>query len=168
MAIETSMYAAAQGNSLADMLRLFSYPSYPGYTSSNPLLSALGAGTAAAVSGRPTTPVHSAAVAAAGGALPVSIRSNNPGAMWPGQVAGQYGSKTHWDLPQGQKIAVFDDPVSGAAAHFDLLAKNYSGLKLADAVKKWSGGSRRPYFAVAFSRWFVRSCVQPWAAFCRP
>jgi hypothetical protein len=101
----------------------------------------------------PTSPANAAissavssAVPSSGGSLPASIRSNNPGAMWPSGSSARFGSNQHWELPDGNKIAVFDDPVNGAAAHFDLLAKNYTGMPLRDAITKWSGGNSSPAY----------------------
>lgn len=76
----------------------------------------------------------------------ISIRTNNPGAMWPGPIATRYGSTTSISgLPGGNKIAVFPDPVQGAAAHFALLAERYAGLTLRAAVHRWSGGDSGGY-----------------------
>lgn len=74
---------------------------------------------------------------------PASIRYWNPGAMWPGPSATAFGA-TGFDVlrdGQGNKIARFPDAESGAAAQFDLLKRGYTGMRLADAVKKWSGGN---------------------------
>jgi len=77
---------------------------------------------------------------------PASIRNNNPGAQWPGPVASQFGSVGAEDLKGGNKIAAFDSPVKGGAAHFALLAQKYNGMPLAAAINKWSGGnSSAPY-----------------------
>ena len=74
-----------------------------------------------------------------------SIRSNNPGAMWPGPSSrkfGEIGSKALNDgLGQGNKIAYFDDAIDGAAALFDLLGRVYTGLTVRKAIAKWSGGN---------------------------
>jgi hypothetical protein len=87
------------------------------------------------------TPVNSTSVDAGNTRVPASIRTNNPGAMWPGQSSAQFGSTTHQNVSGGNKIAVFDDPVNGAAAHFDLLSKHYAGMPLAAAIAKWSNAS---------------------------
>lgn len=81
--------------------------------------------------------------------LPASIRNNNPGAMWPGPVASQAGATGFEQLhdSQGNKIATFDDPVKGAAAQFQLLAKNYAGLPLNKAIARWSGGNSSSDYA---------------------
>lgn len=72
---------------------------------------------------------------------PASIRFNNPGAQYPGASARRYGSTGTEIIGGGHKIAVFDDPVKGAAAQLDLLRNNYSGMTLSDALRKWSGGN---------------------------
>lgn len=72
-----------------------------------------------------------------------SIRFNNPGAMWDGKIATRWGSKHSVILADGQAnhIAIFDAPIQGACAQFDLWRSNYTGMSLKDAVKKWSGGN---------------------------
>lgn len=79
---------------------------------------------------------------------PASIRFWNPGAMWPGPSATAFGA-TGFDTlndGQGNKIARFPDAESGGAAQFDLLKRGYSGMRLADAIRKWSGGNHwQPY-----------------------
>lgn len=72
--------------------------------------------------------------------IPASIRNNNPGAMWPGPSAARFGSTGTQDLPKGQKIATFSDPINGGAALFDLAARNYTGMTLGQFVNKWGGG----------------------------
>lgn len=72
----------------------------------------------------------------------ISIRSNNPGAMWPGPIATKYGSTDSIDgLPGGNKIAVFKSPIQGAAAQFALLNENYAGMPINAAIEKWSGSN---------------------------
>jgi hypothetical protein len=79
---------------------------------------------------------------------PASIRFNNPGAQYPGQSARKYGTTGTEIIGGGHKIAVFDDPVKGAAAQFDLLNRGYTNLTVADAIRKWSGGNfSEPYAA---------------------
>jgi hypothetical protein len=74
-----------------------------------------------------------------------SIRYNNPGAMWPGPSSrkfGAVGAKGLNDgLGQGNKIAIFDDAIDGAAALFDLLDRVYTGMTVQAAIAKWSGGN---------------------------
>lgn len=72
---------------------------------------------------------------------PASIRTNNPGAQWPGPVAKEFGGVEHQNLKDGNKIAVFPTPVHGAAAQFALLDRKYAGMPLSDAITKWSGGN---------------------------
>jgi len=74
-----------------------------------------------------------------------SIRSNNPGAMWPGASSRRFGAVQQQmladGLGQGNRIAIFPDAISGGAALFDLWDRGYVDRKLKDAVKKWSGGN---------------------------
>ena len=82
--------------------------------------------------------------------LPASIRYNNPGAQWPGPSADKFGAVESVTLNDRQKnkIAVFPDAVSGAAAHFDLLARSYVGKSLDTAITRWSGGNHSAAYAV--------------------
>jgi hypothetical protein len=73
--------------------------------------------------------------------VPASMRNNNPGAMWPGPSASTYGSTGSQNVAGNNKIATFPDAVSGGAAQFDLLNRKYTGMPLADALRKWSGGN---------------------------
>jgi hypothetical protein len=74
------------------------------------------------------------------GRQPASIRYNNPGAMWPQASASKFGSTSHGQLADGNKIAYFDTPEAGAAAQFDLLASpKYAGMPIGNAIDKWSG-----------------------------
>lgn len=75
------------------------------------------------------------------GQAPPAIRFNNPGAQWPGPSASAYGATGSAVIGGGNKIAQFPDPVSGAAAQFDLLGKRYAGMPLNAAVAKWSGNN---------------------------
>lgn len=74
-----------------------------------------------------------------------SIRSNNPGAMWPGPSSRRFGAVQQQmladGLGQGNRIAIFPDAISGSAALFDLWYRVYSDRKLKDAITKWSGGN---------------------------
>jgi hypothetical protein len=72
---------------------------------------------------------------------PASIRFNNPGAMYPGPSSRKFGAVETKIIGGGHKIAVFPDAVSGAAAQFDLLSRNYTGKTLGSAIAKWSGGN---------------------------
>lgn len=78
--------------------------------------------------------------------IPASIRSNNPGAMWPGPSSQRFGSTSYEQLRDGNKIAQFDSPVLGAAAQFDLLASpQYIGKPIGQIIDEWSGttGSKK-------------------------
>lgn len=72
---------------------------------------------------------------------PASIRNKNPGAQWPSKTSKKFGSTSFEKLADGNKIATFNDYVSGAAALFDLLRVNYVDLTIASAIAKWSGGN---------------------------
>lgn len=72
---------------------------------------------------------------------PASIRYNNPGAQWPGQSSKRFGADGYATIGGGNQIAIFSDPVNGGAAQFDLLSRNYAGLPLTEAIRKWSGGN---------------------------
>jgi len=76
--------------------------------------------------------------------IPASIRSNNPGGMWPGKSAARFGSTSYEQLndPDRNRIAQFDSPVLGAAAQFDLLAsKHYLGRPIGQIIDDWSGST---------------------------
>lgn len=77
--------------------------------------------------------------ASAGVGTPASIRYNNPGAQYPSAEAGRYGQTGYGIIGGGHKIASFPDPVSGAAANFDLLNRNYTGMSIGEAGRKWTG-----------------------------
>lgn len=76
--------------------------------------------------------------------IPASIRTNNPGAMYPGPSSKRFGSSRFEVLHSHDgthKIACFDDPVDGAAAQFDLLSSpDYTGRSIRAAIQKWCGG----------------------------
>lgn len=80
-----------------------------------------------------------------------SIRYNNPGAMWGGNaIATKYGATKNITLNdglgQGNTIAFFPDVVHGGSAQFALWNHGYTGMTLAAAIRKWSGGnSSIPY-----------------------
>ena len=89
---------------------------------------------------------------------PASLRHNNSGAQYPGPVARQFGSTGFSVIGGGHKIATFDTPEAGAAAHFGLLAQRYSGLTVEGAIKKWSGGNSNS----AYTNFVTRSSgLQP-------
>lgn len=84
---------------------------------------------------------------------PASIRYRNPGALYPGPIASRFGSTGHEIIGGGHKIAVFPDPVSGAAAQFALLdSGGYRDMTLADAIRKWSGGNSSPAYVDTVAR----------------
>jgi uncharacterized protein (TIGR02594 family) len=84
--------------------------------------------------------------------VPVSIRTNNPGAMWLGETARLYGAATKIDFRDGNNAAVFPDPVAGAAAQFALWAKSYSGMTLEAAIAKWSGNNSSDSYAALLAK----------------
>ena len=74
---------------------------------------------------------------------PASIRYNNSGAQYPGPSARRFRSRNYKIIGGGHKIAVFNDAVLGAAAHFHLLASaKYANGKrtMRQCIKKWCGG----------------------------
>lgn len=93
-----------------------------------------------------TSPSPSQALPTGDARTPASIRTNNPGAMWPGPSATKFGSTGHENLRDGNKIAVFPDATSGAAAQFDLLGRKYAGKTVQDAIREWSGGNHVPSY----------------------
>lgn len=119
-----------------------------GIQQSNAALAFPGAGGGGATSSpaassapQPSQPADtSAAPDVSDRSVPASIRNNNPGAQWPGESATKFGATGSQDLPGGQKIATFPDPVSGAAAQYDLMDRRYTGMTLRQAIGKWSGG----------------------------
>jgi hypothetical protein len=83
---------------------------------------------------------------------PVSIRTKNPGAMWPCAIATQFGSVSYENLTDGNKAAIFPTFEQGAAAQFALWAKNYSGMTLQAAIYRWSGHNSSSEYATALAR----------------
>lgn len=81
--------------------------------------------------------------------IPVSIRTKNPGAMWPGAISKQFGSTEFEQLhdAQGNKAAIFPTFEQGGAAQFALWAKKYSGMRLSQAIFMWSGHNSSPAYA---------------------
>lgn len=73
--------------------------------------------------------------------IPASIRHNNPGASYPAGWMNKYGMQGHSIIGGGHKIAYFPSAIQGAAANFDLFSRGYAGMKLGDAIHKWSGGN---------------------------
>lgn len=90
---------------------------------------------------------------------PASIRSKNPGAMWPGPIATKWGSKKFTSLAdgtgQGNKIAYFDTYVQGICAQLDMwrTSPRYKNKPFKDAIRVWSGGnSVEQYIAYVLKR----------------
>ncbi len=75
------------------------------------------------------------------GLAPASFRYNNPGAQYPSTEAARFGQSGYGIIGGGHKIARFPSPVNGAAANFDLLYRNYTGMTIAAAGTKWTGGN---------------------------
>jgi hypothetical protein len=74
------------------------------------------------------------------GPAPASFRYNNPGAQFPSAEAARFGQTGYGSLLGGQfRIARFPSPVNGAAANFDLLYRNYTGMTIGAAGTKWTG-----------------------------
>jgi hypothetical protein len=74
------------------------------------------------------------------GLAPASFRYNNPGAQYPSTEAARFGQTGYGIIGGGHKIARFPSPVNGAAANFDLLYRNYTGMTIGAAGTKWTGG----------------------------
>ncbi len=72
---------------------------------------------------------------------PASIRYCNPGAQYPSQRAAAFGQTGYGLIGGGHKIARFPHNVNGAAANFDLLSRSYTGMTVAEAGDKWTGGN---------------------------
>lgn len=81
-----------------------------------------------------------------------SIRSKNPGAMWPGKIPTKWGSTKSEALNdgtgQGNKIAYFDTWVQGICAQIDLWmnSPNYKNKRFEDAIAIWSGHNSVPQY----------------------
>lgn len=73
--------------------------------------------------------------------VPASIRYNNPGAQYPSGRAAAFGQIGYGVIGGGHKIALFPHSVNGAAANFDLLYRNYTGMTIGAAGDKWTGGA---------------------------
>ncbi len=83
---------------------------------------------------------------------PASVRTKNPGAMWPGPIPTKWNSKRWIYLNDGtgqggnghgNKIAIFEAFYDGICAQLDLwrTSKNYRNKRLYDALRVWSGGN---------------------------
>lgn len=71
---------------------------------------------------------------------PASFRYNNPGAQFPSKEAAKFGQLGFGRIDHNQfQIALFPNPINGAAANFDLLNRNYTGMSIGDAGVKWTG-----------------------------
>jgi peptidoglycan hydrolase-like protein with peptidoglycan-binding domain len=73
---------------------------------------------------------------------PASFRYFNPGAQYPNTRAAAFGQLGYGVLHSHDgehKIAHFPHPVNGAASNFDLLSRNYVGMEMGAAGKKWTG-----------------------------
>lgn len=81
--------------------------------------------------------------------IPVSIRTKNPGAMWPCAIATHFGSTQCEQLNDAQrnKAAIFPTFEQGGAAQFALWAKKYSDMRLSAAIYMWSGHNSSPAYA---------------------
>lgn len=73
---------------------------------------------------------------------PASFRYKNPGAQYPSKEAARFGQLGFGKIDHDRyKIALFPHPVNGAAANFDLLNRNYTGMSIGDAGTKWTGAN---------------------------
>jgi hypothetical protein len=89
----------------------------------------------------------------AGIRAPASIRNNNPGAQNVGPVSEHFGAVGSETITGNNQIATFPTPVHGAAAMFALADRSYAGMRLSDAVWRWSGkSSDAPGYTATVSR----------------
>jgi peptidoglycan hydrolase-like protein with peptidoglycan-binding domain len=73
---------------------------------------------------------------------PASFRYNNPGAQFPSKEAAKFGQLGYGSIDSNKfKIALFPNPVNGAAANLDLLYRNYTGMAIGAAGTKWTGAN---------------------------
>lgn len=84
----------------------------------------------------PSTATHRDDVS---GSEVASFRYNNPSAQYPSPEAARFGQTGYGIIGGGHKIARFPSPVNGAAANFDLLNRNYTGMTIGAAGTKWTG-----------------------------
>lgn len=84
--------------------------------------------------------------------VPASIRHNNPGATYPAPWMKEYGMNGVDIIGGGHKIANFPDAVSGAAANIDLMHRDYAGMPLSEAIRKWSGNNSPEAYTAAVSK----------------
>jgi uncharacterized protein (TIGR02594 family) len=72
---------------------------------------------------------------------PASVRYCNPGAQYPSAAAAAFGQIGYGMIGGGHKIATFPHPVNGAASNMELLSRAYTGMTVAAAGDKWTGGN---------------------------
>src|SRR5215475_14895331 len=89
--------------------------------------------------GRSTDPSTATVQGDVSGSEPATFRYNNPGAQYPSAEAARFGQTGFGIIGGGHKIARFPSPVNGAAANFDLLYRNYTGMTIGAAGTKWTG-----------------------------
>src|SRR5215475_2803718 len=89
--------------------------------------------------GRSTDPSTATVQGDVSGSEPATFRYNNPGAQYPSAEAARFGQTGFGIIGGGHKIARFPSPVNGAAANFDLLFRNYTGMAIGAAGTKWTG-----------------------------
>lgn len=70
-----------------------------------------------------------------------SVRYKNPGAQYPSSAAAKFGQIGYGIIGGRHKIALFPHNVNGAASNFDLLSRNYTGMTIGEAGKKWTGAN---------------------------
>jgi peptidoglycan hydrolase-like protein with peptidoglycan-binding domain len=75
------------------------------------------------------------------GTEPASFRYNNAGAQYPSKEAARFGQLGYGVIGGNHKIARFPSPVNGAASNFDLLVRNYTGMSIGAAGRKWTGAN---------------------------
>ncbi|MDM9628512.1 peptidoglycan-binding domain-containing protein [Rhizobium sp. S152] len=91
--------------------------------------------------GRSTDPATANTRLDVTGSDPASFRYCNPGAQYPSAAAARFGQLGYGKIGGGHKISRFPSPVNGAAANFDLLSRNYVGMSIGSAGKKWTGAN---------------------------
>lgn len=73
------------------------------------------------------------------GGQKASIRYNNPGAQYPSRDAARFGQIGFGIIGGNHKIANFPSAVNGAASNFELLYRKYTGMKIGEAGRIWTG-----------------------------
>ncbi len=89
--------------------------------------------------GRSTSPSTANVRNDISGSEPASFRYDNPGAQYPSVEAAAFGQTGYGIIGGGLKIARFPSPVNGAASNFDLLNRDYTGMTIGAAGRKWTG-----------------------------